>query len=139
MSSFIVEEDTINRILTFLEKQQYSHGLLGSSIMSELKEYGIHDFLEDKDIEVFGNLFLLMNKKAVDVRYNEANLIQEHKFKRIKSGKLQVLKSIHCLLYQCYEGDIPETRLFKTMDKIKQILANNIICDLPGYDKATWG
>jgi hypothetical protein len=56
------------------------------------------------------------------------------------------LKALHCLIYQCSEGDVPERRLYQLLVEISQKLEARIraehgaddIHDLPAYQRAEW-
>lgn len=140
MSAYIVDDKTINRIITFIDGHMHGTDLLSFETKKILKELlGIEAFKSQKDLEVFGNVLLLMNKKAVDERYKEINNIEELKYKPEHASTIQVLKSLRCYLYQCMEGDIPENRIYKTMRKIEDIIEYDIIDKLPEYEKAEWG
>lgn len=140
MSSFIVEKKTINRIVTFLDwhGSEYRNDILGSQLNRVLKEHNII-LKKEKDCEKLANSLLLLNKLAVAERYNETNILTLMKFKDTKSNIYQVLKSLHCLIYQCSEGEVPEQPLFKMLDEIIEIIESNIIHELPEYNKASWG
>ena len=87
-----------------------------------------------------------LNVSGVNARYGED---EAHKFRPLDfqykfiadcGGMVRILKSLRCWLYQCSEGDIPETsELYKTMKEISNVIASEIIDDLPEYDKAPWG
>lgn len=48
-------------------------------------------------------------------------------------------KSIGCLMYQCSEGNVPETDLYKKMREIENALAHDIVSNSKEYEKAQWG
>ena len=50
-----------------------------------------------------------------------------------------ISKAIHCLLYQCHEGKVHESRLYDELNHAAGELAQRIVQDLPEYDKASWG
>ena len=50
----------------------------------------------------------------------------------------QLLKSLHCYLYQCTEGDIPELELYKNIEKLIHCLESYIINRIPEYSAADW-
>ena len=52
---------------------------------------------------------------------------------------LQAFKSLQCYLYQCSEGDVPDSEFFKEVDKFQGQLANKIITKLPEYEGMIWG
>lgn len=54
--------------------------------------------------------------------------------------KIQFLKSLRCFLYQCSEGDVPETSiLFQALEKTGDALAWSIVDGMSAYDSAKWG
>jgi hypothetical protein len=79
---------------------------------------------------------------AVNVRYEENNQHITTAFKFIPHGaapRIQVFKSLACFLYQCAEGDIPETSpLYKALTEAKHLVAESIVHALPEYDQAKW-
>lgn len=136
MSAYIVEDKTINRILSFL--------FWNDSIEKEHLKKLVNDcgyFVDDdKACKKFGQALLNMNIKAVSYRYDEKSPAQEFEYKDLHNVSIfQALKSLHCLIYQCDEGDIPEMELFKLLKKIKAIISSDIIDSLPSYTKAEWG
>jgi hypothetical protein len=52
---------------------------------------------------------------------------------------VEQFKAIHCLLYQCHEGKVHETRLYEELNRAARELAQRIVQDLPEYDMAAWG
>ena len=48
-------------------------------------------------------------------------------------------KQWSCLLYQCHEGKVHESRLYGELTDAAGELAQRIVQDLPEYDKASWG
>lgn len=51
----------------------------------------------------------------------------------------QVLKDLDCLLYQCSEGTVPESDLFKRTEALAGGMAVELIRRTPQYNDATWG
>jgi len=148
MSAFIVNDGTINDILSYLK--------LGKDLdwlrRSIENRFG-YRLDNDEDYEQFGGKLYLMNVAAVDDRCNEANdsvkILQEFKYKikgvttmlgnrGLNVSTMQVYKSAQCLSYQCAEGDVPESNLYKCLDFIIKTLAESIVRSLPAYDKANW-
>ena len=83
-----------------------------------------------------------LNSLALKVRYNEEPS-PGYKFCSIKyteasSCKIQLLKSLQCLIYQCSEGSVVETGLYKKLIEVKNDLQDLIISDMPEYKKAVW-
>ena len=95
--------------------------------------------------ERLGQAMFQLNVIAVDVRYgsHEARKSRPltYRYQVTEPVPLvQVLKSLHCWLYQCCEGDIPETELYKLFDSdVRLYLMSEITTQLPEYEKAHWG
>lgn len=150
MSAYVVEPKTINRILTSL-----SYGLKANqSVANEAKrrlnkiEWDIDSTEHLRDL---GQAMYNLNVNAVSQRYpedTEATLPGTHntktqeltrfKFKEEHCSTLQTYQSLRCWLYQCAEGNVTETALYKTFEKIKDGLARHIIEELPEYDQTEW-
>jgi len=53
--------------------------------------------------------------------------------------RVEVYKAIRCYLYQCAEGDVHKSPLYKAVAEIAEALADAIISDMPEYEAANWG
>jgi len=106
MSAFIVGDETINRIVTWIESNTGINSL-GMEVKRTLAKYGIsmEGNLTEFTLNKLANSFLVLNKLGVDSRYNEKNELHPMKFTREFVPDIQVLKSMHCLRYQSDEGE----------------------------------
>jgi hypothetical protein len=52
---------------------------------------------------------------------------------------VEQFRAIRCLLYQCCEGKVPNSRLYDQLNHAAGELAQRIVQDLPDYDNASWG
>ena len=134
MSAFMVEDKTINRVVSWLSDDQE-----GDWIKRRLD---IH-LADNENSQEFRQSLFQMNIDGVNARYGEDESKEfrplEYKFRYELTNQFQVLKSLQCLLYQCSEGDVPETELYKTMKDYEHSMAMRIVRNLPQYDKAQWG
>jgi hypothetical protein len=86
-----------------------------------------------------------LNITAVDARYGNGAALEfrklDYRYEVTEPVPLvQVLKSLHCWLYQCNEGAVPETKLYQLFDDdIRGYLMSKIISLLPEYEEAEWG
>ena len=129
MSAFLVTEKTLYNCMKAITKAQYS--ALYKDIDGSQKKFKI----------IFMALNSL-NSLALKVRYNEEPS-PGYKFCSIKyteasSCKIQLLKSLNCFIYQCSEGSVIKTGLYKKLLEVKSDLQDLIIRDLPEYEKAVW-
>lgn len=139
MSAFIVDDETINRIVTWIESN--TGNSLGMEVKRTLNKFGIsmEEELTEFTLSKMANSFLFLNKLGVDSRYDEKKELHPMKFVRVFDSDIQVLKSMHCLRYQCNEGNIPEQPAFKFLEELIEVLTAKIIDSLPEYEKAVWG
>jgi len=116
MSAFIVNNTTIHRCLWGLYYAKLSF---------------------DYDPEI-GNKLYDLNAKAVAQRYDEKP--DSFKFKKEETpvNKISAVKALHCLRYQCSEGDVPKDPLFKKISRAIEILSEDIVCNLPEWNEEPW-
>lgn len=132
MSAYIVDDETINRIVSFLATDR--------DAKYQIDRLAI-DLSTQKAQSIFGRKLFRMNCAAVQHRYHQDKPDRDNYWFQYElcPNRMQVYKSIQCFLYQCSEGNVPDSELFKKMEDIKAWLAENIISALPEYDKAAWG
>lgn len=147
MSAFVVDPETINRIIGFLlhsKRTNQRAGLWAEKHLSKI-EFSLDD------PQGLGQAMYNLNVSAVSQRYPgddindlpgsyEKGHLRPFAFRPMTTtGRFQALKSMRCWLYQCAEGTGPETALFKTFEEISRSLAMQIVDSLPEYDQADWG
>lgn len=130
MSSFIVNDLTINRILTFLSRWDFGHNLqLRSAFEREVKSFLIDN---DENLQKIGKVLITLNWDATNQRYSgelskeEDELIKDYKYEYAPTSLEQAYKHLGCLTYQMSEGDIPETKLYKILEEIEDQMARAI-------------
>jgi hypothetical protein len=113
-------------------------------IPDKLQKLGIDTSIPDW-AEILGHEMFQLNIKAIDARYGNGEAVKfrklDYHFEHTEAVPLeQVLKSLNCWLYQCSEGDIPETALYNLFDTdVRLYLMSEITTRLPEYEKADWG
>lgn len=144
MSSWIIEDKTINKLVNFFVTCAYSKEEYKPEITKEINKFGYN--LEyngnDKnpDANNLGQKMKVLNKKAWNYRYNEKGGFGLFKLddKINEYNIYQILKSLQCFLYQCSEGETPKEDLYKMFERIERILINHIVMNLDDYKKAKW-
>jgi hypothetical protein len=137
MSAFIVEDESIGRIASIIKYGYRNHDM--EHQRRQIKELGC-DLTTRAGFQEFCKILHGLNIAAVDQRYREHNCIEEVIYPEIViRDKLQDLKTVQCFLYQCSEGTIPETPLYNFIDKLSGTIAQEIIENLPDYEKKKWG
>jgi hypothetical protein len=140
MSAFLVEDKTINHIVNWLRSERF----LISEIPHKLKGLGFDMDKVDWE-EKLGLALFQLNISGVEARYGKGEAVKfrkmDYHYHLTESAALaQVLKSLQCWLYQCCEGNVPETKLYKLFDHDVQVyLMSKIISTLQEYQRAEWG
>jgi hypothetical protein len=142
MSAYIVADKTINNVVNWLRRDMDREQF--SLIHHKLTKLGFDTGTSDW-VERLGHAMFQLNINAVDARYGNG---EAEKFRKldyryqetVPVPLMQVLKSLQCWLYQCCEGDVPETELYGLFDRdIQMDLMGKIIGILPEYQNAVWG
>jgi len=140
MSAFMVEDQTINRVVTWLTREVSTRF---PEINRIARKYDV-DLVSEKWDEKLANAMFQLNCDGVNARYGEG---EAEKFRPLNftyrpegdTFRVQVLKSLQCWMYQCNEGEVPQTKLYQFFEEVENYLALKIVMDLPEYDKAKWG
>lgn len=138
MSAYIVEDKTINKVVT---KLAYDRD--GNWLKCKLKDAGYDlETLEGK--QKLGWDMFKLNIRSVNMRYEDkpADTFRPLDYRFQLEGnypKPAVYKSLSCWMYQSCEGDCDNSPLYKLMEEVKASWADSIVASLPEYDKAIWG
>jgi len=137
MSAYICSRKTFSNIISWYRAELTEN----SYVIGPLKELG---YRTEEDIKKLWNDLGQANKKAVSHRYPDSGKVTYPRFTSLRALKsassyVQVLKSMHCLLYQMSEGDVSNSNIFKALDTVSEKLASEIITASPEYCKAEWG
>ena len=139
MSAFMVNTNVMAKVVTAIllnfdtfDGRSTARGPLMAAPTDAQKETGTS----------IGKRLFLLNRRALRARYGcgEHLGLPEFVFEKwADATPVEQFKAIHCLLYQCHEGKVHETRLYGELNRAAGELAKRIVEDLPEYDKATWG
>ncbi len=140
MSAFIVEDATINHVVSFINQLS-----VHASPRRELAAYGADLVTIEGQTELARAMFAL-NVSAVDQRYPDRKTCTDAPFRAEDftyrytwANEIQAYKSLECWLYQCSEGDIPETSLlYNCMNRVRDCMAVELVRRLPAYEAAQW-
>jgi hypothetical protein len=140
MSSFVVSDHTIERILYPLDNKCTLHG--ECRMRREREKVAAFFGTTPGDPELSQTLALAMlelNCNATGQRYGTEETAEPFRVSCRRTSLIQSYKSLRCWLYQCSEGDVPESSgLYKLMESISGDRAEEIVSSLPEYDKAAW-
>jgi hypothetical protein len=138
MSAFIVNTNVMAKVLTAIllnldtfDGESTARGALLAAPTEAQKEAGTK----------IGRKLFFMNRRALRARYGGADIrLAEFVFENwAEATPVEQFKAIDCLLYQCHEGKVSESRLYDELNRAAGELAQRIVQDLPEYDKASWG
>ena len=138
MSAYVVDSETINKIVSFLnfsnEYVYWDHTYLFRKL-----GYNIPYIVDD--YERLANDLFQMNVNAVKQRYSGDTEEYTYQFRTSINVRpaVEVYKAAQCLLYQCSEGNVPDTSLYKALNQFCSDLAEVIIANMPEYKSAYWG
>lgn len=154
MSSFVMKPESIRDIAC------YVHSVIESG-------YNLHGFEAPDELvrecpptltigKVYEKLYR-MNLDAVNSRYHESedevpDMPDGQFFVRPEIGQTDrsffrrpvkkhyvILKKLRCYLYQCNEGNVPESSLYRGISSLVQRLAMMIATGNDDYHSADWG
>lgn len=96
-------------------------------------------------VTALGKELFALNQSALAARYGDNDPPPGFRGKafdppgrKVGAQNIQHLKSLQCLIYQCSEGEVPETALFKRLEAAEGKLALKIVQGLPAYEAARW-
>lgn len=117
MSSYIVSNRTIQAIVTTFSRKLPANPY-------------------SADLQKLGQLLVDMNFSAYIDRYPADKSVgrETYQHSQLTLSDLSAYKVVSAYLYQCSEGDVPETDLYKAVGHLKSILADAIISRVPGFD-----
>lgn len=169
MSSFMMKAESIATIADFIstvfnDKNNNTHmAIQGESYTTIEKLQPQNSYIKTVSIKAVYNALSEMNCNALNQRYIHDDKAEPEQFPKdynhfevakktiltignykdgvfeIPISYYQLLKSIDCYIYQCSEGNVPESALYKAVDDIRAMLANWIIRNTIAYNAANWG
>ena len=124
MSAYIVHPRTMNQVVTYI--------VSNSSAFGDFKDIGL-DTPGD-----LGQAFYIMNADAVEERYGDREPVPLFSYRPEVVSKVQVFKAMRNLLYQCTEGAVPESNLFKLLDSLSREVAMYAVYECEEFAAASW-
>lgn len=137
MSAYVVEDQTINTLVAFFAHDRYHHVV--ETIRSE---QGI-DITTHEGKRQLAEAMHQTNVSAVSQRYDGDPDMIGGAFTYETTPRpdpFQGYTSLCCWLYQCSEGDVPDTSLlFATMQRVCNDIAHSLLSRLPEVEATKWG
>lgn len=141
MSAFVVSRKTIDHVVTailatgkpFAGVQTYTESHYGGRfpfVQTSASTRADNGELTQEAATKIGRALYAMNEDAVEERYEdrardyfglECEEARFYSFTEVtRLSRVQAFKSLSCLLYQCSEGTIDQTPLFKELERVKE-------------------
>jgi hypothetical protein len=134
--------------LTWHKSELYGHDYISDlTLLLGIKPSQDHSDAEfNRVLQEIGQAMRDLNIKAVKECYprlkdNDEDLPSHddtYQYQDEKVERYQALKSLKCWLYQCNEGQVDKTKLYKFFKELEYIMMNKIIHEIPEFDKAEW-
>ena len=136
MSAYIVEADTLYRVINLITKINY--------VNNSLKP------IKDEAIltpQILFNKLNTLNRFAISERYEAEKMTDKPSYKFnlercnqvvSNTNQYQNFKSLQCLTYQCAEGEAFKSDLYKSLEEFERSFAVQIISSLKQYEQSTW-
>lgn len=138
MSAFMVSTDCMNRVVTTIMNRYWrAH--------SRVRTFGCVDLAADDAGEQLGAALYGLNRDALVQRYPDTHGgdgysdVPEYRFEFSQAGEVARYKALRCLLYQCSEGDVPESVLYQELEALAHWQAAEIVAGLHSWDISDWG
>ena len=135
MSSYIVDKETIDKIVTKCGQVDELRQLV-------IQEFGL-DVAGPGDTTRFGRVLLALNHKATSYRYPDKEIDDAlpitYTFTPYTCSLVEGYKAARCWLYQCDEGDFDKHPTFVKMGTVLAGWAEEIVEGLTDYEAAPWG
>lgn len=146
MSAWMVSNETLSNIANLIDMYRITgYNSFGYDMPDDLMR-----IVGSKSAEQIFEMLANMNIDALKQRYPQSyeDMIGEIRYissadiyKPRESGltyHYQLLKSLHCFIYQCCEGSVPDCELYQAIEKLATHLSNYIISKMPEYQTAEW-
>jgi hypothetical protein len=139
MSAYMVNIKVMAKVVTALllnfdtfDGKSMARGALLAAPTDAQKEAGT----------TIGKRLFLLNRRALRARYGCGEHLRLPEFvleKWADATPVEQFAAMRCLLYQCHEGKVHESRLYDELSRAAGELAQRIVQDLPDYEKASLG
>lgn len=157
MSSFILKNESTAALASMLDRAA------NSARWSGTVRYGIYNGNElytllrqeweeatgrrclDLDAPKIYVILRRMNERAYGERYHcladevAAGMPKGEWLNTVDTKPWQMLKTFECYLYQCDEGSIPRTDLYKALKQAQRYFMAHLVNKIPDYSEADWG
>lgn len=136
----MVSTDCMRTVVNAILADRYRPA--GRQHNSSFAGVALHD--RDAAAQIAARLYA-MNQQAIRQRYPDTHSeggydeIPDYHPGGYPPRPVAAHKAITCLLYQCSEGNVVQSPLYRELLTLRDTLANQIVADMPEWEKAPWG
>lgn len=142
MSAFVVDDETINKIVSFLAAKAAGPDPSINWESTELCKMG-YDLISSQSCAELADTMFAMNVTAVDERYGEGEAGKfrplDFEFRFAPATQIEVIKALKAWKYQCTEGLVPSLALYHAMVEVHCLLCIDFVEQTEEYEEAPWG
>lgn len=141
MSAYIVENETINKIVSYLYAK--ANGPDSGIYWKATKLFKMgYDLASSSSCSDLAHKMFDLNVAAVNARYGEgeAEMLRplDFRFQFAPASQIDAIKALKTWKYQCTEGYTPTTKLYKAMTEVHCLLCVNFVEQTEEYEAAPW-
>jgi hypothetical protein len=141
MSAYIVDDGTINKIVSYIYTNDARPGPRIHWEATKLFKMGYKLTSTQSCAELAHKMFD-MNVLAVNARYGEGEAEKfrplDFKYQFVPASQIEVIKALKAWKYQCTEGHVFELALFKAMAEVLCLLYMDFVEQTEEYEAASW-
>jgi hypothetical protein len=151
MSAFMMSPESIAKITAYVHREIASSVCEFDWIKTIREACRKYDAKNSKVVnigtitaETLFRVLEFMNAESLSQRYDDN--IKDNVSAQIPAfpfwgnlNKVEIFKLIQCYTYQCAEGNVPESPLYKAMETLENEVCYDIVKAMPEYDTAAWG
>lgn len=139
MSAFVVGNKTIDKPLSYIFNY-----LVGGGHSYQINDILDLNYIDElslrKELNRLGNDMMALNVESVNYRYKADDKAIAQMFSLSEPCSLaQAIKSISCFLYQACEGECNKTKLYKTIENLRNYLAYSYFQETDDWKNGEWG
>ena len=142
MSAFVVDTSTMTRAVTALLAKHHGSSIFGRVGMTHTDE-------RNAGTEI-GRAMFALNIDAVKQAYPRDSAMwsctdaETFKYRNddfrptTQAQLIDGYKALRCVVYQCSEGNVPQSDLYQALEEASHVIADIIVSETPEYKKAAW-
>ena len=142
MSAYIVDNETINKVVSYLYAKAAGPGPRIHWEATKLFKMG-YDLTSGPSCSELAHKMFDLNVAAVNSRYGEAAgegfPLPAFAYAFTPATQIEVIKALNAWKYQCTEGQVPELALYKAMVEVHYLLCIDFVEGTEEYEAAPWG